>query len=31
VIPATGGNPATNAVNVVVPVDSVTYVQVWSK
>ncbi len=31
VIPATGGNPSTNAVNVVVPVDSVTYVQVWSK
>ncbi|SRR6266568_3545832 len=31
VIPATGGNPATNSVNVVLPVDSVTYVQVWSK
>jgi hypothetical protein len=28
---ANGANPVTNTVNVVIPVDSVTYIQVWSR
>jgi hypothetical protein len=31
VIPANGGNPVTNSVTVVIPVDTVTYVQAWSR
>jgi hypothetical protein len=31
VISANGANPVTNTVNVVIPVDTVTYLQVWSK